>query len=242
MSSGGDWFWDHVVGFIQIADVHSSHLWVVILAFVIAFVLAFAIGGNDAANNFGTSVGSKVLTLRAAIVLCGVVEFSGSVLLGVPLPVFRSLLIVPYLAPLSCDCPVRSASNSNRNGRHSILLSVALDCVTTGAKVSDTIRKGIVSVELYDNQPDVLALGQLASLVGSAVFLLAATSLGMPVSTTHSIVGATVGFSLVAHGFAGIQWKEMLFIGKSSRVASDTQSSRYHKQDCKTPEHIDREF
>lgn len=214
MSSGGDWFWDHVVGFIQIADVHSSHLWVVILAFVIAFVLAFAIGGNDAANNFGTSVGSKVLTLRAAIVLCGVVEFSGSVLLGVPLPAFRSHS--SYLAPLSCDCPVRSASNSTRNGRLSIQLSVSLDCVTTGAKVSDTIRKGIVSVELYDDQPDVLALGQLASLAGSAVFLLAATSLGMPVSTTHSIVGATVGFSLVAHGFAGIQWKEMLFIGESS--------------------------
>lgn len=59
---------------------------------------------------------------------------------------------------------------------------VLLDArILTGAKVSDTIRKGIVSVQLYDNEPDVLALGQLSSLVGSAVFLIAATALGMPV-------------------------------------------------------------
>ena len=79
--------------------------------------------------------------------------------------------------------------------------------------MSDTIRKGIISVELYEEQPNVLALGQLASLVGSAAFLIGATAFGMPVSTTHSIVGATVGFSLVANGLAGIKWMEILFIG-----------------------------
>lgn len=53
------------------------------LGFVVSFVLAFGIGANDVANSFGTSVGSRVLTLKTACLLATVFEISGSVLLGI---------------------------------------------------------------------------------------------------------------------------------------------------------------
>jgi sodium-dependent phosphate transporter len=57
-------------------------LWLVIVGFITAFVLAFGIGANDVANSFGTSVGSKVLTVRQACFLATVFEIAGAVLIG----------------------------------------------------------------------------------------------------------------------------------------------------------------
>lgn len=57
-------------------------LWLVILGFLVAFVLAFGIGANDVANSFGTSVGSKVLSVRNACILGTIFEIAGSVLIG----------------------------------------------------------------------------------------------------------------------------------------------------------------
>ncbi|XP_033727314.1 LOW QUALITY PROTEIN: sodium-dependent phosphate transporter 1-like [Pecten maximus] len=87
--------------------------------------------------------------------------------------------------------------------------------ILIGYRVSDTIRKGIIDVSLYNNGSETLLLaGNVAALSGSCVWLLAATLLKLPVSTTHSIVGATVGFSLVAHGIQGINWKKIgLIVG-----------------------------
>ncbi|KAK2165770.1 hypothetical protein LSH36_45g02005 [Paralvinella palmiformis] len=95
-----------------------------------------------------------------------------------------------------------------------ILASIfeTLGAVLLGAKVSDTIRKGVISVDLYTNDTMLLMTGSVAALSGSCVWLLAATLLRLPVSATHSIVGATVGFALVNHGTQGIQWKKLGFI------------------------------
>lgn len=57
--------------------------WLVGLGFLVSFALAFGIGANDVANSFGTSVGSRVLTLRTACLLATVFEISGAVLLGI---------------------------------------------------------------------------------------------------------------------------------------------------------------
>lgn len=66
------------------------------------------------------------------------------------------------------------------------------------------MRKGILDVSLYEGHEKELMIGALSSLAGSGIWLLLATALRLPISGTHSIVGATVGFSLVCRGTAGV--------------------------------------
>ncbi|CRL02111.1 CLUMA_CG015333, isoform A [Clunio marinus] len=87
--------------------------------------------------------------------------------------------------------------------------------VLLGYKVSDTIRKGILEVSIYEGNEEQLMYGMLAALVGCAIWLLIATYIKLPVSTTHSIVGATVGFGLVAHGTKGLNIQTLITIASS---------------------------
>jgi PiT family inorganic phosphate transporter len=128
----------------------------IILAAVLGLFMALGIGANDVANAMGTSVGSRALTVRQAIVIAAVFEFVGS--------------------------------------------------VVAGGQVTDTIRKGIVDAELLAGSPDLLVYGMLASLLAAGVWLLVASWAGWPVSTTHSIVGAIVGFAAVGLGLSAVQW------------------------------------
>ncbi|KNC77129.1 hypothetical protein SARC_10402 [Sphaeroforma arctica JP610] len=78
--------------------------------------------------------------------------------------------------------------------------------VLLGNSTSDTIRQGIVDVDLYASRPDLLLLTMFAALVGMSVWLIAATLLGMPVSTTHSIIGAVIGAGIACFGVDAVQW------------------------------------
>lgn len=81
--------------------------------------------------------------------------------------------------------------------------------VLAGGEVTSTIRKGMVDTSLFADQPELLIYGMLASLLAAGTWLLAASKNGWPVSTTHSIVGAIVGFALVGVGFDAIKWAKV---------------------------------
>lgn len=75
-----------------------------------------------------------------------------------------------------------------------------------GGQVTATIRSGIIESSPFISQPDILAIGMLAALLGAGIWLMIASWRGWPVSTTHSIVGGLVGFALIAVGADAIQW------------------------------------
>lgn len=75
-----------------------------------------------------------------------------------------------------------------------------------GGAVTETIRSGIVDAKLLTGQPELLVYGMLASLLAAAIWLMVASHFGWPVSTTHSIVGAIVGFAAVGLGMEAVKW------------------------------------
>ncbi|RKZ66958.1 MAG: phosphate permease, partial [Gammaproteobacteria bacterium] len=133
-----------------------------ILAGVFGLFMAWGIGANDVANAMATSVGSKALTIKQAVLIAAIFEFSGAIL--------------------------------------------------AGGQVTKTIRKGIVDAELLSATPELLLYGMLASLLAAGVWLLIASRNGWPVSTTHSIVGAIVGFAMVGIGMEAVHWNKVGFI------------------------------
>ncbi|XP_050307025.1 sodium-dependent phosphate transporter 2 [Anthonomus grandis grandis] len=81
--------------------------------------------------------------------------------------------------------------------------------ILIGYKVSDTMRKGILDVNVYKDAELELMLGSIAALGASAIWLMVATFFKLPISGTHSIVGATVGYNLVARGIEGVHWRTL---------------------------------
>jgi PiT family inorganic phosphate transporter len=84
-----------------------------------------------------------------------------------------------------------------------------LGAVLAGGAVTDTVRKDIVDTSLLVVTPELLIYGMLAALLAAGVWLLIASRKGWPVSTTHSIVGATVGFAAVGIGIDAVQWPKV---------------------------------
>ena len=145
---------------------------IVIMACVFGFFMAWGVGANDVANAMGTSVGSKALTLKQAIMIAIVFEFAGA-----------------YLA---------------------------------GGAVTATIRKGIIDPGILAGTPELLIFGMMSALLAAAIWLLVATFFGWPVSTTHSIVGAIVGFAAVGISPDAVNWAKVAKIVASWVVSPVT--------------------
>ncbi len=81
-----------------------------------------------------------------------------------------------------------------------------LGALLAGGHVTKTIRKGIIDPSSIVNNPEILVYGMLASLLAAAVWLMVASTKGWPVSTTHSIIGALIGFAIVGIGPESVKW------------------------------------
>ena len=75
-----------------------------------------------------------------------------------------------------------------------------------GGHVTDTIRKGMIDADAVTGSPEILVFGMLSALLAAGIWLMVASTRGWPVSTTHSIVGAVVGFAVAALGMEAVNW------------------------------------
>jgi PiT family inorganic phosphate transporter len=131
----------------------------IFIVILLAFYLAFNLGANDVANAMGTSVGSKAVTLKQALIIAGVLEFTGAVLFG--------------------------------------------------HEVSETLATKIANPNLFAGTPQMLMNGMITVLISCGLWLQIATSRGLPVSSSHAVVGAIAGFSWVALGVDAIDWSSI---------------------------------
>ena len=91
----------------------------------------------------------------------------------------------------------------------------SLGAVLAGGSVTQTIQGGIIDPAYLSNSPDLLVYGMLAALLSAGSWLLIASYFGWPVSTTHSIVGAIIGFGVINLGPQAVHWQEVGTIGLS---------------------------
>ena len=76
-----------------------------------------------------------------------------------------------------------------------------------GGNVSETIQKEIINISLFNSNPMILIYGMCGALLGTGIWLQTASYLGLPVSTTHAIIGAILGFGILTLGIGGVEWK-----------------------------------
>ena len=96
--------------------------------------------------------------------------------------------------------------------RRAILIAIVFEfagAYFAGGEVTATIRKGILDPSLIQDDPDLLVFGMMAALLAAGTWLLIASMKGWPVSTTHSIIGALVGFASVGISVDAVNWGEV---------------------------------
>ena len=84
-----------------------------------------------------------------------------------------------------------------------------LGAFLVGSHVTNTVRKGIIDPLFFTGQPELLAYGMFSALLAAASFQHLATFFGLPVSTTHAIVGSLFGFGLIGAGVGSVNWSKI---------------------------------
>ena len=84
--------------------------------------------------------------------------------------------------------------------------------VLLGSSVTKTVHKDIIKTDYYKEQSEILILDMLCSLVIASILLFIATAMEYPISTTHTIIGSIIGFSLAAHRFSSVNWNTCIKI------------------------------
>lgn len=135
-----------------------------LIAIAVAFYMAWSIGANDVANSMASAVGGKAISLRQAVIIAGILEMAGAVLLG--------------------------------------------------EHVTKTVGKGIVDLP-HLGDTNVIIIGMLSALLAAAIGVTLSTWKELPVSTSHFIVGAVMGFGLIAGGVGVVHWMKMGMIASS---------------------------
>jgi len=96
--------------------------------------------------------------------------------------------------------------------RQAVLLAAVFEfagAFLVGGHVTETVRKGIITTGVFQGHPELFVLGMMSALLAAGVWLHLATFLGLPVSTTHSIIGSVAGFGLLVGGPSAVQWGKM---------------------------------
>ena len=81
-----------------------------------------------------------------------------------------------------------------------------LGAVLAGAHVTNTLQKDIINLTSVLDRPEILVFGMMSALLASSIWIMVASSYGWPVSITHTVIGAIVGFGLIGIGFSAIKW------------------------------------
>ena len=134
---------------------------------------------------------------------------------AVPLTLWIAAILAFYMAwAIGANDVANAMGTSVGSGALTIFAAVIvaalfefLGAFLAGGHVTDTVRKGMIDMDLVTR--DQLIHGMLASLAAAATLLLGATRYGLPVSTTHAIVGAIVGFGAVAIGVDAVEWSKV---------------------------------
>lgn len=206
------------------AGMTTGQAVLLVMALAFGFYMAWNIGANDVANAMGTSVGSGALTLKWAIILAAVFEFGGAYIVGANVSetvrkgIFDPIQVTAREVQQSFDLKEPPSSELV-----SALTTLAGDDKQKIAELEadeDAAEVVAAAKAFMQRYPDFqsryepaqtsgstrLAMGMIAALLAAGLWLQIASYFGWPVSTTHSIVGAVVGFGCVALGVGAVNW------------------------------------
>jgi len=136
---------------------------------------------------------------------------------GYPTPLHRSFTSVHSLTLGSYAIGANDVANSFSTAvasktitmKTAVIIAIFMEfggAFLLGSATAETIRSGIVDLTYFQQNPNILMLGMWCALIGSSTWVLLATSFGLPVSTTHSIVGGVMGMGIASFGLQCVYW------------------------------------